>query len=288
MKFLKNHIFHLELLLLFLFSFFIGSAAGMFKSSSGNSNTESYSNETSALSAASGSNSWGLSFQEPGKRPIGNASIEELAPYNAYYAKDTDEKKIYLTFDCGYENGNTPAILNALKKHNVTAAFFVVGNFVKDNPQLIQEMTEQGHLIGNHTLTHPDMSGIAALEDFQSQLEGVERLYEEATGSSMPKLYRPPQGVYSTTNLSMAKQLGYSTFFWSLAYVDWYQDDQPSKEEAFEKLLGRIHPGAIVLLHNTSSTNAQILNELLGKWEEMGYKFGTLDEFLENEKAGNT
>ena len=94
----------------------------------------------------------------------------------------------------------------------------------------------------------------------------------------MVKYYRPPQGKYSTENLQMAKDLGYCTFFWSLAYVDWYQDQQPSREEAFEKLLGRIHPGAVVLLHNTSSTNAQILDELLAKWKEMGYTFKTLDQ----------
>lgn len=231
------------------------------------------------VETASGSSSWGLSFQEKGKRPVGNASIEELAPYNAYFAKDTQEKKIYLTFDCGYENGNTPLILDALEKHNVKAAFFVVGNFIKDNPDLIKEMVKEGHIVGNHTLTHPDMSGISSTEDFKKQLEGVENLYKETTGESMTKFYRPPQGIYSTTNLSMAKELGYKTFFWSLAYVDWYQDKQPTREEAFDKLLSRIHPGAIVLLHNTSSTNGQILDELLTKWEEMGYTFGTLSEF---------
>ena len=232
-----------------------------------------------AVATSSDCASWGLSFQEEGKRPVGNASIQELASYNAYFAKDTQEKILYLTFDCGYENGNTPLLLNALKKHNVKATFFVVGNFIRDNGDLIKEMVQEGHIVGNHTLTHPDMSGISSLNDFRKQLEGVENLYKETTGESMTKFYRPPQGIYSTANLSMAKELGYKTFFWSLAYVDWYQDKQPTKEEAFDKLLTRIHPGAIVLLHNTSSTNGQILDELLTKWEEMGYTFGTLSEF---------
>ena len=256
--------------LLFLLSFLAGSATRIL--------VQHFATQTALPTAASGT-SWGLSFQEEGKRPIGNASMEELASYDAYFAKDTQEKKIYLTFDCGYENGNTPLILDALKRHNVKATFFVVGNFVKDNPDLIKEMNVQGHTVGNHTLTHPDMSGISTMEEFQKQLEGVEKLYEEATGASMTKFYRPPQGIYSTANLSMAKELGYKTFFWSLAYVDWYQDQQPTKEEAFDKLLKRIHPGAIVLLHNTSSTNGQILDELLTRWEEMGYQFGTLNEF---------
>ena len=127
-------------------------------------------------------------------------------------------------------------------------------------------------------MTHPDMSSISSLESFQKELQGVEKLYKDVTGKEMIKFYRPPRGIYSTANLSMAKELGYSTFFWSLAYVDWIQEQQPSKEEAFEKLLPRIHPGAIVLLHNTSSTNGAILDQLLTRWEEMGYGFASLKE----------
>ena len=221
---------------------------------------------------------WGLSFQEEGKPPVANATFEELAKYNAYYAENTEEKRIYLTFDCGYENGNTPAILEALKKHQAPATFFVVGNFVKDNPELVQQMLSEHHTVGNHTEHHPDMSQMADLASFQKEIGGLESLFREATGQEISKYYRPPQGKYSEANLKMAQELGYKTFFWSLAYVDWYADNQPTKEEAFEKLLGRIHPGALVLLHNTSSTNAAILDELLTKWEEMGYSFGTLEE----------
>lgn len=235
---------------------------------------------TKETSASVQSASWGLSFQEEGKRPAGNATIDDLKQYNAYYASDTDEKILYLTFDAGYENGNTPAILEALKKHQAPAVFFAVGNFIKDNPDLIKRMITEGHIVGNHTMTHPDMSQISSMESFQKELEGVEELYTSVTGEPMTKFYRPPRGVYSTENLSMAKGLGYSTFFWSLAYVDWIQEQQPSKEEAFQKLIPRIHPGAIVLLHNTSSTNAAILDELLTKWEEMGYHFASLDDLI--------
>ena len=129
-------------------------------------------------------------------------------------------------------------------------------------------MTAQGHIVGNHTFSHPDMSGISSLDTFREELVKVEDLYREVTGEEMPRYYRPPRGIYSTENLSMAKELGYHTFFWSLAYVDWLQEEQPTHEEAFEKLLGRIHPGAIVLLHNTSRTNGEILDELLTRWEE--------------------
>lgn len=236
---------------------------------------------TKETSASVQSASWGLSFQEEGKRPAGNATIDDLKQYNAYYASDTDEKILYLTFDAGYENGNTPAILEALKKHQAPAIFFAVGNFIKDNPDLIKRMITEGHIVGNHTMTHPDMSQISSMESFQKELEGVEELYTSVTGEPMTKFYRPPRGVYSTENLSMAKELGYSTFFWSLAYVDWIQEQQPSKEEAFQKLIPRIHPGAIVLLHNTSSTNAAILDELLTRWEEMGYQFHSIKELTE-------
>lgn len=221
---------------------------------------------------------WGLSFQEEGQPPVANASAEELKKYNAYYADVTGEKVLYLTFDAGFENGNTPAILDALKKHSAPATFFVVGTYVTSNQELIQRMLAEGHTVGNHTYHHPDMSQIASKEAFQKELQDVEKVYKETTGQDMVKFYRPPQGKYSVSNLQMAKELGYQTFFWSLAYVDWYENDQPTKEEAFEKLLGRIHPGAIVLLHSTSKTNAGILDELLTKWEEMGYTFRSLDQ----------
>ena len=258
----------IRILLLFLIAFLFGNLAAYIQTS--------FSPKT-IPTAAEGN--WGLSFQQDGEPPVANASFEELKKYNAYYAENTTEKKLYLTFDAGFENGNTPAILDALKKHDVKATFFVVGTYIKDNPDLIKRIHEEGHLIGNHTYHHPDMSQIATKESFHKELKDVETEYKNVVGEEMTKFYRPPQGKFNETNLQMAKDLGYHTFFWSLAYVDWYENDQPSKEEAFQKLLGRIHPGAIVLLHSTSRTNAEILDELLTKWEEMGYRFASLEEF---------
>lgn len=220
---------------------------------------------------------WGLSFPEEGKMPVANASISEMKQYDAYYAEDTEEKIIYLTFDCGYENGNTPAILDALKKHNAPATFFVVGNYLSTSPELVKRMVEDGHTVGNHSYHHPDMSSMSQ-EEFSNELSELETLYKEITGKTMTRFYRPPQGKYSTHSLQLAQAAGYKTFFWSLAYVDWNTDSQPSHEEAFDKLLSRIHPGAIVLLHNTSKTNGEILDELLTKWEKMGYTFKSLEE----------
>ena len=237
--------------------------------------------ETSNIVSVMADN-WGLSFPTEGQPPVGNATQDDLSRFDAYYLGDTSQKKIYLTFDCGYENGNTEAILDALKKHHAPGAFFVVGNMVQSAPDIVRRMADEGHIVGNHTEHHPDMSAIADIEDFEDELEGVETLYREATGRELDHYYRPPQGKYSRENLKQAQQLGYKTVFWSLAYVDWYQDNQPTKEQAYAKLLPRIHNGAIVLLHSTSSTNAAILDELLTKWEEMGFAFASLDELPDN------
>lgn len=265
----------LKLIIILAGALFLGSAAGKI--------TSGFYQKPASVETASASSNWGLSFQEKGKAPVGNASPQELRQYDAWYVDETEEKVIYLTFDCGYENGYMPSILDTLKKQEVPAAFFLVGNYLESEPDLVKRMVQEGHLVGNHTFSHPDMSQISTKEAFSQELQKVEQLYQEITGQEMPRLYRPPQGIYSISNLKMAQEMEYHTFFWSLAYVDWYQDRQPSHEEAFEKLLGRIHPGAIVLLHSTSSTNAEILDELLTKWKEMGYRFGTLEELITSE-----
>lgn len=223
---------------------------------------------------------WGLSFTQVGEPPVGPASASELARYDAAYLGDTGEKTIYLTFDAGYENGSTAKILDALKAHNAPAAFFLVGNYLERNPDLVRRMAAEGHTVGNHTLHHYDMSRISDRETFEKELAGVEELYRQVTGEELPRFYRPPQGVYSRENLEMAKELGYKTVFWSLAYVDWNNDAQPTAQEAFDKLIPRIHNGAVVLLHSTSQTNGEILDELLTRWEGMGYRFAPIGELF--------
>lgn len=253
--------------------FFVGAAI--------HCHTEQEHLETSGQILHPETENWGLGFGQTGEKPTGNVSAEELKKYHAAYMDPTDEKVIYLTFDAGYENGNTPAILEALKKHDVSATFFVVGNYLETSPELVKQMVAEGHTVGNHTFHHPEMSKISDAASFEKELKDVETLYQKITGEELTRFYRPSQGKYNTQNLQMAGDLGYKTFFWSLAYVDWIQDQQPTKEAAFDKLLKRIHPGAVVLLHSTSSTNAQILDELLTKWEEMGYHFAPLSELAE-------
>ena len=223
---------------------------------------------------------WGLSFQREGAPPTGPASVEQLRAYDAAYLGDTTQKVLYLTFDAGYENGCTAKILDVLKKHQVPAAFFLVGNYLERNPDLVRRMVEEGHIVGNHTMHHYDMSKISDKETFTKELQDLEALYRQVTGQELQKFYRPPQGIYSETNLEMAKALGYKTVFWSLAYVDWNNDSQPTREQAMSKLLPRIHNGAVILLHSTSKTNAEILDELLTQWEKTGYSFQSITELF--------
>ncbi len=221
---------------------------------------------------------WGTHFTQEGQKPQGNASEEYLREFDSYFVAQTEEKIIYLTFDAGYENGYTSKILDILKEQNISAAFFLTGHYIKTNPDLVKRMVSEGHIVGNHTMTHPDMSAITNLNTFRKELEELETLFYETTNTSLPKFYRPPSGKFSEENLNFAKSLGYKTIFWSVAYGDWDNNNQPTAQVAFDKLIPRIHPGAIVLLHCTSKTNSEILSELLKKYKDMGYSFHSLNE----------
>lgn len=220
---------------------------------------------------------WGLGYGAEGEKPTGQSTADDLIKNNAYYVDPGDDKVIYLTFDAGFENGNTEKILDVLKETEVPAAFFLVGTYIRDHEDLIVRMEKEGHIVGNHTMSHPDMSQ-KDKESFAKELTETEAVYKEVTGKEMPKFYRPPSGKYSEQNLQFANELGYTTVFWSLAYVDWNEDSQPTKEEAFSKLIPRIHPGAVLLLHSTSETNANILKELIEEYKGLGYEFKSLND----------
>ena len=224
------------------------------------------------------SNNWGLSFQEEGKAPVIDVDKDILKELDAYYLGDEEGKKIYLTFDAGYENGYTEKILDALKENNVKATFFLVGNYLETCPEIVKRMEAEGHIVGNHTYHHKDMTQLTTEDAFLKELTEFELLYKEITGKELVKLYRPPQGKFSENQLQWAKDAGYKTCFWSLAYVDWDDKKQPKKEEAIDKLTKRIHPGAIVLLHSTSSTNGEIMSDIIKAWKGMGYSFGQLTD----------
>lgn len=208
-------------------------------------------------------------------RPIGatdfNAQYEQ---YGAYALKDTDEKVIYLTFDQGYENGYTEKILDTLKDKSVKATFFIVGDYAKRNEALVRRMIDEGHTIGNHTMSHysmPDLSESDCKEDITSLHDYVAEKY----GYEM-SLMRPPMGEYSEASLKFTNDCGYESVFWSYAYLDWDVNNQPDAAQAKEKLINAAHPGAIYLLHSVSSTNAQVLGEVIDELTKQGYRFEAL------------
>lgn len=223
---------------------------------------------------------WGLGYRNKDQQPTGNADADFLEQYDSYFVGNPNDKVIYLTFDAGFENGYTSDLLDVLKEQEVPAAFFLVGHYLKENPELVKRMVDEGHIVGNHTYSHPDMTALSYFDNFKKELEELETLYTGITGKELPRYYRPPSGKYNEDNLKNAQALGYKTIFWSLAYVDWKLDAQPTKEYAFSKLLPRIHPGAIVLLHSTSKTNSEILRELIMEWKKAGYSFESLDDLF--------
>jgi peptidoglycan-N-acetylmuramic acid deacetylase len=224
--------------------------------------------------------SWGVFFPKDGSPHQANVTAEHLAQFGAFYMGDENDKVLYLTFDAGYENGLTAGILDTLKEHEVPAAFFLVGTYIRDETDLVKRMVAEGHIVANHTMTHPDMSKISDINVFKKELARVEEVYLEVVGEEIPRYYRPPGGTYSETNLKHAQELGYKTIFWSTAYKDWEINNQPSHEEAFAKLMPRTIPGAVILLHNVSKTNADILGELLTKYKSQGYRFESLHHLV--------
>ncbi len=222
---------------------------------------------------------WYIVPKSGGAQPAPNEQATFIKDYKAWFVGAPDDKIIYLTFDAGYENGSTPIILDALKKHKAPAAFFLVANFIKRNPELVKRMADEGHLVCNHSYTHKNMAKLTDFEQFKNEVTKNEEVCREAAGVEMAKYFRPPEGKFSEQSIKYAEELGYTTVFWSFAYVDWYNDKQPAEEEAIQKIIGRTHPGAIVLLHSTSKTNGLILDRVLSKWEEMGYTLKSLDDF---------
>lgn len=220
---------------------------------------------------------WYVKNNTEHKRPSLEGELTVIDNYSAAYL-GKDEKVIYLTFDAGYENGNVEKILDVLNKHNAKGAFFILENLIKRDTELVKRMANEGHLVCNHTAKHKDMSLVNNKEEFEKELVSLENIYTEYTGNTLAKFYRPPEGSFNENNLKYAEECGYKTVFWSFAYADWDNNKQPDCEKAMDKILDHIHNGEIMLLHPTSATNAAILDELLTKLKNMGYRFGTLDE----------
>lgn len=234
------------------------------------------------LPATAAGQGWYVMRRPDHCQPVADEQQKTIEKYGGFYVDHTHgdgctDKVIYLTFDAGYENGNVAKVLDALKAENVPAAFFILKNIILNEPQLLQRMLDEGHTIGNHTMRHKDMTKLSDAE-IKEELCGLAELFEEKTGRPMPRYYRPPEGRYDETSLSVAQSLGYKTIFWSFAYADWDNAKQPDPKAAIKRVLDNTHNGAVILLHPTSATNAQILPELLRAWKAEGYRFGTLDE----------
>ncbi len=203
----------------------------------------------------------------------------KLSDYDAYYMNTKTKKKvIYLTFDCGYENGYTKKILKTLKKHNAKAIFFVTKPFIESNPELVKQMKQEGHLVGNHTSTHPSLPS-KSVSDIKKEITDCAKAYKKATGYTMDPFIRPPMGEFSQRTLKVTKDLGYKTIFWSMAYYDYDVDNQPGKEYVVNHFKKNYHKGALPLIHNTSKSNCEALDDVLTYLEKKKYRFGTIDEF---------
>lgn len=234
------------------------------------------------ISASETVYNWYCVHRKDHKQPIADGSMRFIEEYSGYYIdknhSDTcDEKVIYLTFDAGYENGNVARILDVLKHENVCGAFFVLGNLIDKNPGLIQRMFDEGHTVCNHTYSHKSMVGMTK-DEFCNELNKLEMFCLEKTGFNMSKFYRPSEGKFDVNSLKYADELGYKTIFWSFAYADWDNNKQMKLESAKKKILDNIHNGEIMLLHPTSKTNADILQDVIIELKKQGYRFGTLDE----------
>ncbi len=197
------------------------------------------------------------------------------------YLGPEDDKTVYLTFDAGYSNENLITILDVLKERNIKAAFFILPGIIKNSPETVIRMAEEGHLVCNHTTTHGDMSKIKSIEELKKELSGVEQDYFNLTGKEMEKYFRPPEGAFSEKTLEFCSDLGYTPVFWSFAYADWDKNKQPDTEYAKNKILSNAHNGMVILLHPTSKTNAEIFDDVLTDFENMGYSFGTLHQLKE-------
>ena len=207
-------------------------------------------------------------------RPTG--ALDFNANYGKYGATALreDKKNILLTFDQGYENGYTAQILDTLKEKKVKAVFFLLQDYAERNPELVQRMIDEGHIVGNHSVSHYSMPDLS-VEECRQEIEGLQEYMKQNFGVTM-KLFRPPMGEFSEQSLSVTKDCGLSTMLWSFAYADWDVNAQPDPAQAKEKLIGAAHEGAIYLLHSVSQTNAEVLGEVIDGIRDEGFEFEKL------------
>ena len=238
-------------------------------------NTDQQKYQETSGETAQGIERWWLKRNENHQTPEVSDHID-LSKYDANYVNPKcKKKKIFLTFDCGYENGFTPKILDVLKKQKIVAAFFVTKPFIREGRELVRRMKKEGHIVGNHTVHHKSMPTLSDRDNKQEIIDCAEYC-KEATGYEMDHFIRPPMGEYNEKTLKLTKSMGYKTIFWSMAYVDFDVNKQPGKQYVVEHFKKYTHNGAIPLMHNVSQSNAEALDEVITNLKKEGYQFESL------------
>lgn len=233
--------------------------------------------DTAKLSALDNTKqSWWIRLNDTHDTPgTDQSALDALSAHAGIFTGDTGSKTIYLTFDEGYENGYTAQILDALKTNGVKAAFFVTLSYLQNNPELVDRMVNEGHVVGNHSVSHlslPDLTYSA----IENELNGVDEAFYARYGKHM-KYFRPPMGEYSARTLEAAKQLGYKSVFWSFAYNDWDVNNQKGADNAYNVVMANWHNGAVYLLHAVSSDNAGALDRMIKALKAEGFALKPLD-----------
>ncbi|MFM1653092.1 delta-lactam-biosynthetic de-N-acetylase [Brevibacillus sp. B_LB10_24] len=224
---------------------------------------------------------FGFKKSKNGQLPsIDEEGFKEILERNgSIFLGNTKKKELYLTFDNGYENGYTAKILDTLKEKKVPAIFFVTGHYVKDQPELLKRMVKEGHLIGNHSWSHPDMTQITDGR-IKEELEKVKAEVARVTGQKGMSFLRPPRGIFSDRTLAVSRGEGYTTVFWSVAYKDWDVNAQKGWQYAFDSVKTQLHPGAVILLHSISKDNAEALGQIIDEAHKQGYEFKSLEHLM--------
>ena len=221
---------------------------------------------------------WGIKRNNNHTQPdVGSKNKEIMDKYNGLYMGNNQKKLVYLTFDLGYEAGYTSKILEVLKQNNVKATFFITAHYVNTEPELVKQMIDEGHIIGNHTVNHKSMPD-CSLDTIKKEVMDLHTSIKEKFNSEM-KFIRPPKGEYSERTVAYTNTLGYTSVMWSFAYDDWDETKQGREEYGKKKILDNLHNGEIILLHATSKDNSNILDDVIKQAKEQGYEFKNIDEF---------
>mgnify|MGYP001118112286 CR=1 FL=1 len=243
-----------------------------------NKNNQTVTTSSNVASLSNKKIGWGIKRTNNHTQPdVGSVNKSIIDKYNGICLGNSEKKYIYLTFDEGYEAGYTPKILELLKNNDVKATFFITAHFVNTQPELVKQIIDEGHIVGNHTVNHKSMPTLSE-EEIKKEVMELHTVIYQKFGYDM-KYIRPPKGEFSEKSIISTNNLGYKTVMWSFAYEDWNEDKQPNEESSKKKIIENLHNGEIMLLHGNSKTNTNILDSVIKEAKNMGYEFKSLDEF---------